>query len=225
MIDYHQNYLLPDLQNGDASLKGGFWAEGWNYGSLAAENVLAAGLAFEEAGLGSAAAERLWATEVINQLVSAQPTPTTIYDGGDGFAYPMPFPSKDLFYYLSASSTDTDARNYANYIIQNYPGSQTNDFQDLLFRDPSASTAFWSSTPLQYRAQGTGLVTARADWNYNSTWVSFQLGNLLDTDHQTYSPGQLEIQRGGDALLANAAAVVEDQGAPHKKYTCECCYR
>jgi hypothetical protein len=219
MVGYRQTYLLPDLQTPDGSVEGGFWAEGWNYGQMSARNLLIAGLAFEEAGLSTASPERQWATDVVYDLISEQPTQSTVYDGGDGFAYPANFPNKDLFYLLSAATTDATARGYANYIIQQYPGQQTGDFQDLLFRDPSATANTWTSAPLQHRADGTGLVTARADWSYSSTWMSFQLGNLLSADHQSYTPGQLQIQRGGDALLANAEAYLNTQiGAPKSTY-------
>ncbi|MFM7149229.1 MAG: hypothetical protein ACKO23_05260, partial [Gemmataceae bacterium] len=77
---------------------------------------------------------------------------------------------------------------------------------DLLFHNPSAPASFWSSLPLEYYASGGGLVTARSDWGPSPTWVSLQMGNLLQADHQTCSPGQLQIQRGGDELLANALA-------------------
>jgi hypothetical protein len=48
-----------------------------------------------------------------------------------------------------------------------------------------------------------------------NTFVSFQCGNLLWCDHQTYSPGQLQIQRGADVLLCNANARVNNQ-SQHK---------
>jgi len=211
LIAYRQTYVLPLLTNTATSYFGGFWAEGWNYGQQAARNLILSGLAYETAGLGPATAERQWAPQVINSLISEQPSQGLIYDGGDWYTYPTPFVGKDLLYLLAAASTDASARSNANYIIQNYPGGQTQDMQDLLYRDPSAPVSFWSSAPLQYFAQGTGLITARADWNYTSTWLAFQLGNQLDTDHQQYCQGQLEIQRGADGLLINANEVGENQ--------------
>jgi hypothetical protein len=148
---------------------------------------------------------------VIDNLLSDQPTPKTVYDGGDGYAYPLPFPGKDLLYVLAGASPDPVEQTYVNYMIQDYQGANAADYLDLLFRDPSAEGDFWSAYPLANLADGTGLVTARADWNYDSTWMAFQLGNLLAADHQTYAPGQLQLQRGGDALLVNANAVLENQ--------------
>jgi hypothetical protein len=211
MTTYRTNYLLPVLQDDTASLKGGFWAEGWNYGILGTENLLLAGLAYEEAGLGQATPERQWASQVIESLVTAQPTQATVYDGGDGFAYPLPFPGKELIGVLSFSADSSTDRGYANYVLQNYPSPFPAVFSDLLYRDPTATTSFWNDLPLQRLNQGTGLITARNDWNYNSTWVSFQLGNLLSADHQSISPGQVEIQRGADSLLINANALFNNQ--------------
>jgi len=148
---------------------------------------------------------------VIPSLIAEQPTTNTIYDGGDWYDYPAPFPQKDLLYIMGAATTDAAARSNANYMIQSYSGGQLNDMQDLIFRDPNAGVAFWTNAPLERFAQGTGLIIARADWTYKSTFVSFQLGNLLDTDHQTYCQGQLEIQRGADNLLINANEVGENQ--------------
>jgi PKD repeat protein len=211
MIAYRLSNVLPVITNLDTSLYGGFWAEGWNYGQQASRNLILSGLALETAGLANIRPERTWAGQVINSLISAQPTQDTVYDGGDWYAYPAPFVEKDLFYLMAAATTDATASSYANYIIQNYPGSQTQDMQDLLYRDTTAPAAFWGSAPLQYWNQGTGLIVARNDWNYNSTWVAFQLGNLLETDHQQDCQGQLEIQRGADGLLISANEVGENQ--------------
>src|SRR5204863_6124828 len=102
---YRTDHLVPLLAAPEGNLRGGFWPEGWNYGDLAAQNVLLAGLAHEQAGLGPATAERQWATEVIHHLLAAQPTPGTVYNGGDWFAYPAPFPGKELFYLLAELTT------------------------------------------------------------------------------------------------------------------------
>jgi hypothetical protein len=211
ILAYRQTNLIPGLQ-GPNSEEGGFWAEGWNYGPLAAQNDLLAGLALEAAGqIPSASVERTWASQVVDSLISEQPDKNTIYDGGDWYTYPSPFPDNTLISILSSTADDSTARSYANYILQTNPGNNGNDYIDLLFRNPAATGTLWGAFPLQYYADGTGLVTARADWNYNSTWMSFQLGNLLSADHQTNAPGQLQIQRGSDDLLINANAIAGNQ--------------
>jgi PKD repeat protein len=212
VLAYRQNYVLPLLQNPTTSLKGGFWAEGWNYGPLAAEGILLSGLALEDAGqIPQATAERQWASEVITDLISASPTAGTVFDGGDWYAYPSPFPSNEFVAVLSSLASDPAARSYANYILQNGGGWNSGDTLDLLYRNPSAPAAFWSALPLQDLATGTGLLTARSDWGTTPTWLAFQMGNLLGADHQDAMPGQLQLQRGGDDLLVNANAVGGNQ--------------
>lgn len=210
VLAYRNNNVKPLLTAPTTSDKGGFWAEGWNYGPLAIQNILLAGQALETAGLSSGAEEHQWASEIIQSLISEQPTKATIYDGGDGYNFPAPIPNKDLTVLLAANTTDPTLRSYANFMVQNYPngfGENTPSlWVDLFYRDPAASASFWSSFPLQYKADGQGLVTARADWNYNSTFVSLQMGNIIQADHQTFSPGLMEILRGGDDLLVNANA-------------------
>ncbi len=226
VLALRQQHLLPLLQDPTTSLKGGFWAEGWNYGWNAASTMLLGSLALEKAGKVSAAPERRWAGEVVENLVSEQSAIDQLYDGGDWYAYPSRLPDKSLLYVLGSLAQNPTDRAYANYILQHYPdrayltGGDTSDYVDLLFHDPSAPARFWSALPLQDFATGTGLLTARSDWGSHPTWVSLQMGNLLRADHQTYSPGQLQISRGDDQLLVNAYAVSisGDNGAPRSPY-------
>ncbi|HEX9082042.1 MAG TPA: hypothetical protein VF768_07165, partial [Holophagaceae bacterium] len=219
MLTYRTQNLLPILTGsisatqGLGSYQGGFWAEGWNYGQKAATELLLAGRALEEGGqIPAATEERAWATEALAMLLQGQPDPATLYDAGDWYAYPAPFVGKDLVTVLGFMSPDGVSRAYANHILQSYPGSPTSDFMDVCFRDPKATAADWTGTlPLQYQAAGTGLVLARADWSYASTWMAFQLGNLVAADHQTESPGVLQVSRGTDQLLINGNAPNEQQ--------------
>jgi hypothetical protein len=212
-LAYRQANVLPLLQNPTTSLAGGFWSEGWSYGSNAAQAMLLGSQALADAGLITNGPEQQWADQAIEDLVSEQPAANQLYDGGDWYVYPAQLPDKALFYSLANTADNAADRSYANDILQQYPDSafvtpgDTEDYRDLLFHDPSATASFWSSLPLQHFASGTGLLTARSDWGSAPTWVSLQMGNLLNADHQTYSPGQLQISRGDDQLLINANAV------------------
>ncbi|MCY2990402.1 MAG: hypothetical protein NTY19_21370 [Planctomycetota bacterium] len=220
LLTYRTERLVPLLTGPAPSLRGGFWAEGWSYGPLAVQNLLLAGLALENTGLIPAATvERRWAGEVLRHLVSAQSSPETIFDGGDWYTYPAKLPPKALFEMLGAAASDPQDRAYANYVLQSYPGQPSIDYLDLLYRDPAAPGEFWSELPLQHFAEGTGLLTARSDWGPNPTWLALQMGNLLAADHQSYSPGQLQIRRGSDDLLINGNAPGTHQGHPATKST------
>jgi hypothetical protein len=217
-VAYRNKFLLPLIQTGD--MNGGYYPDGWNYGALAVSNILLGSTALADAGLIDETPERQWASQVITALVSEQPSPDTIFDGGDWYTYPSPFPgvANDLMAILSNLATDPAAQSYANYILQNYPGQGTHDSFDLLFHDPSAPASYWSSLPLSTLEPGMGLLTARSDWGPTPTWVAVEMGNLANDDHQTETPGQVQIQRGADDLLINAAALGNLQGLVKSKY-------
>ena len=212
MVAFRTNNAVPMLTNPTNSLYGGFWAEGWNYGQLAAENDVLAGVALYDAGaIPNDNAEAQWASQVTQDLITAAPTSSTIYDGGDWYAFPAPFPGKDLFVVLASVDTNPTTLGYDDYILQNYPGSPNPNAVDFMFGNPSGTASFWSNAPLQDFASGTGLLTARSDWSNNPVWVSLQMGNLLGADHQTYEPGQLQIQQGGNDLLVDVNAYTGNQ--------------
>jgi hypothetical protein len=226
LVTWRQTYLLPVLQDtGTGGLNGGFWPEGWNYGWEATSDLLLASQALEDNGYITATPEHTWASQVVYSLISAQPAPNELYDGGQWYNYPTRFLDQDLFNVLSTVASDPAARSYANYILQNYSasdfieGNNTNyndayNYQGMLFGNPSASASFWSSLPLKYFNSGSGLLTARSDWGSDPTWVSVQMGNFLTLDHQTLTPGQVQIQRGDDDLLANGTAVGQNSSWP-----------
>jgi fibronectin type 3 domain-containing protein len=231
LVSWRQTYLLPVLQDtGTGGLNGGFWPEGWNYGWEATSDLILASVALEEGGYINATPEHTWASQVVDALISAQPAANELYDGGQWYNYPTRFLDKDLFYVLSATASSAAEQSYANYIVQNYPasdfieGNNTNynnayTYQGMLFGNPSAPASYWSSLPLQHFSSGSGLLTARSDWGTsgddpNATWMSVQMGNFLTLDHQTLTPGQVQIQRGSDDLLVNGAAVGQDGNWP-----------
>lgn len=209
---WRTTYVLPMFAapaNGQGSEAGGFWSEGWSYGDGAVQNILTSEMAFQDAGWGSASVTESWANDVIVALIEEQPTQSTIYDGGQDYDFPEPFVDKALIEDLAAAATNSTDQSYANYILQNYPGSTGDDWNDLLFRNPTAPASFWSSLPLQQYSEGQGLAVAREDWNYNSTWLAFTSGNLYS--YPSFAQGGLELDRGADQLLVNAAAISEDQ--------------
>jgi hypothetical protein len=223
VLGYRAAYVVPALTSPTTSLSGGFWAEGWSYGALASQNLLLAGLALEDSGLlPQATEERAWASQAVRSLIEEQAAVGTLYDGGDWYTTHPKFLARDFFGVLGTMAGDPLAASYANYIQQTYPSS---DFYlqyahpngiGMIFDSPNAPSSYWSGEPMQYYASGTGLVTARSDWGASPTLVTFQLGNLLTTSHQSYAPGQLEIFSGSAPLLANSATLVGTQSATLK---------
>jgi hypothetical protein len=241
VLAYRATYVLPALTGSAPSLNGGFWAEGWSYGTPAAESLILSGVALENAGLIPAATEeRTWASQVVRALIEEQASPGTLYDAGDWYTTHPRFLNREFFEVLGVTASDPLARSYANYIVQNYANSSfvlnpKPTAMDMLYNNPNAPAAYWSNEPLEYYAVGGGLVTARSDWGATPNLVTFQCGNRLATGHQSDTPGQLEIFSGNVPLLANGATltgtqidslksslsntvVIDDGGAGYQRY-------
>lgn len=220
ILTFRQRNVQPLLGGASRSFQGGYWEEGYNYGVLAAQNLLLAGAALEGAGEIQASAEHVWAGEMIRYLITSQPTPTTTFNGGDWYAYPAPFPGagppgsdKTIFYVAAVMTKDPGAKAYANRIIQMYAGAQSENYLDLLFRNPDAAASGWNSEPLQYFASGTNLLVARSDWSANPVFVSVSFNPW---GHATLPPGQVQIQHGADDLLVNSSGVIQTQSGQLK---------
>jgi hypothetical protein len=206
-LAWRQNNLLPVLEKPTTSDFGGYWAEGWNYGTEAVQALLVAGDALQTAGLITATAEAQFSNQVMDSVVEEESSPGLTYDGGEDYEYPFHFVDKSLFYVLSQTCASPTEQSYANFVIQNYPDSAFGeataaDYEQMLFDNPSAPASFWSDLPLADFASGTGLVVARSDWGTDPTFMATQMGNYLDAGHQF--PIQMEVNRGADQLLVNA---------------------
>jgi hypothetical protein len=223
VLGYRTAYVVPALTSHTISLYGGFWAEGWSYGTSGSQNMILAGLALEDSGLiPSATEERAWASQAVRSLIEEQAAVGTLYDAGDWYTTHPEFLSRNFFGVLGTVASDPLAASYANYIQETYPNSafylqyaHPNSI-GMIFDSPTAPISYWSGEPLQYYASGTGLVTARSDWGSSPTLVTFQDGNLLTTGHQSYAPGQLEIFSGSNSLLVNSATLNGTQSATLK---------
>lgn len=201
---------LPQLVGDPPSLRGGFWAEGWSYGPLAVQNLLLPALALEHELGTDVAAERAFAADVAAHLVHAYPDEgRTVYDGGDWFAYPAPFPEWGLHPVLWACGGGPAAR----AVCRRAPGAS---YLDLLWPDFWAAAALDpAAQPLSRVAAGTGLAVARSDWGPAQVFVAAQCGAPVAADHQSFAPGQVQLWAGGTPLLVNAPVVVNEQsGAP-----------
>jgi hypothetical protein len=217
VLDYRQHNAVPALRGDPPSLKGGFWAEGWNYGVLATENTLLPGYALEIAGLiGRADAEREWASEVIKHLLAASPAPGQIFGGGDWFSYPPPFPPPTMSLLLGSLASDPDAAAYAAFALQGIPLGDNPRYVEMLFPGSTSAPKSWQDLSLNHLSSGTGFVALRSDWGAQSVWLGTLFGNLVPCDHQTYSPGLLQINRGPDALVVDANAVATNQEPRNK---------
>jgi hypothetical protein len=155
----------------------------------------------------SATAERAWAGEVINMLLTSQTgnLPGYGYSGGEFFGYPPPFPS-DVLVIVGEMTTNATLAQYTNYFRSFAPPFQPDPF-DLMYWDPSDPQQNWNALPLGRIAIGSGLVQFRSDWSANAIVGDFHSQDYTQCDHQTEWAGHLEIVKGPDGLLVNPMGV------------------
>jgi hypothetical protein len=212
-----------------SSLKGGFPGEGLSsYGQETTEHVLLATAALADSGwdlspISPSSDLSAWAGEVVrfnihatyddagNTGVSGETRPGSAYEGGDNSPFPCPSVSKRIYSIASGLTADDLAAEYARHLFANWAGDQVFDCWDLMFRDAAGATTDWTTDPADigytYTAGGRGVVFSRAAWDYASAWLSFACGNRGDSDHDEPAAGDWTLNKGGDNLLVNAAAV------------------
>lgn len=99
-------------------------------------------------------------------------------------------------------------RQYLNDVNTATNGFDTADpWLSFLSMDPNGTVAPVSGLPLSYLASGMGAVSARSDWGYGATWMSFRAGPYINNPAQGeeyFDQGSLALVRGGTPLLLNA---------------------
>ncbi len=200
VTNYRATNVVPKLSAG-GGLAGGWWVEGLNYGAMSIENILLAADVFENIFNIPATTEHNWANQLTECLISAAPTPNLLYDSGDWYAYPTPFPKKP--FELISYFTDSVHTGYANYVLQNYSNaSYWIDHETLLFKNTTVPPVNPNVLPSRYLAVGAGLSLV----NTPQIWTSLECANLMNCDHQLAAPGHIQIKRGSDDLLIFANA-------------------
>jgi hypothetical protein len=220
--------FLTQADNGladqTATLKGGFWLEGENYGALASQNLVLGGAVLVGAGgIANADAEAAWASDCIRQKLIGSPdaTSTSVYptqtvDVGDGYAYPMPFiaPPNGLFNVLQFYADDSAASGYAR-TLSGLMSSHNDDWSDFMFGSVTAGGDWTGTLPKAWRASGGEVIVGRTDFGTSNVWWNTVLGNVYNAGHQAVSTGLIELRRarsgGVDDLLVYGPAVSGEQ--------------
>lgn len=226
-LAWRDQYLLAILappSPGVATMHGGWWSEGLEYGDKSLAGYLRATAVLDEAGWLDPVEEKAWASAIVKAQLHGQMSrdhvyahgydyPGFVYDGGNLYKFPYPFKHTATWGLASQLADDPDARLAANFVAQNYAynvGDHPLDASDLLFRDPDAPAEDWVARwPPHYFADGVGLQFARSGWDYESaTWMAFQANGILAISLGDFqlSPGYVQVWRGADYLLPNATA-------------------
>ena len=199
--------VVPGFQ---ANLKGGEWAEGWQYGQLVAMEVALLVDAFHTATGADYAPAFSWLGEIVDaQLHRTHPHRGSWYGNGTQHQRPPPPDGSALASALLVlDRTDPARAAQARFILRRmFPPLPKDRFWFAILADrPDAPDQDpRRAERIAYHLSGPGQTFMRSSWQEDAVWVSFQAGPRVAVDHQQNDQGHFEIWRGGDALLSDFA--------------------
>jgi hypothetical protein len=197
--------VLPVFRD---QLRGGGWAEGWQYGEYTTLEVALVARAFRTAGGVDVASKLPWLGQTVTHHVHALlPDEASVYDGGTWGEHPAKPSGLGLAALSIALDGVDDARAAeARWMMAHAlpPLAREQAWLGLLAAHPSAREAPpREGAPTSLSLAGQGLTFARSDWSKSAVWTSFQAGPPLAEDHQDADQGHFELVRGADGLLVD----------------------
>jgi hypothetical protein len=197
-----------------ASMTGGGWPEGWQYGPLSVSEV----------------AEFLWAVKTgknldwWGQLPQARdqsqyighfawPSRMHMDDQGTVHAQTALRPPACAALVLAGTlayggdAYAPTARSLADDLMT-ATGEQCHEWQSFLFGDPTqASGPSYAQGALSYFASGPNHLAARSSWQKDATWTTFVAGQYIDapdSGEQYFNQGSVAVVQGDQPILVNA---------------------
>ena len=191
-----------------ARLKGGEWAEGWQYGQLVAMEVALLVDGFRTATGADHSHSFAWLGEIVDaSLHRTHPDRASWYGNGTQHKRPPPPDGMALASALLVlEQSDKPAAARARFILRElFPPLGNERIWFALVTDDPAGEAIDPRDPkrLAYHLAGPGQTFLRSGWGQDAVWVSLQAGARVAVDHQHNDQGHFEIWRGGDALLGD----------------------
>ena len=197
--------VVPGFQ---ARLKGGEWAEGWQYGQLVAMEVALLVDALRTATGADHARSFSWLGEIVDAaLHRTHPDRQSWYGNGTQHKRPPPPDGMALASALLVlEQSDRPAAERARFILRELfpPLGNERIWFAVVADDPGgAATDPRDPTRLSYHLAGPGQTFLRSGWGEDAVWVAFQAGARVAVDHQHNDQGHFEIWRGADALVGD----------------------
>jgi hypothetical protein len=198
-------------------LRGGDWAEGWQYAPLSVLEYSLSARAIEEQGVALPAVDA-WASDLAIRFAhSLTPSQSGVYVGGDTEdpkAYVAPSartllatiagPGSDLAAGWAASFRATVATQKDECpvfdALADARGAKASAFVQSTPSGPSPST---SSPSTSYYADGTGNLYARSGWTRTASWAVFTSAPNLVPDHQHVDASNFVFSHGADDLIVD----------------------
>ena len=197
--------IIPGFR---ARLRGGEWAEGWQYGQLVTMEVSLLVDALRSATGADYSVRFPWLAEIVDaHLHRMHPDRQSVYGNAtQAERPPAPDPSglSDALLVLGWANKDAAAR--ARFLVRRLLPPHRKERMWFAFAadDPNGEEKDpRSATALSYHLPGPGQTFMRSNWTEKAIWVSLQAGSRVAVDHQHNDQGHFEIWRGKDALTGD----------------------
>ena len=192
----------------DAKMPGGHWPEGWSYGEGVLEAYAMAASALKIASNDSGCTTSKWLNNnALLKLNALSPDGKFFYDDGlwSSNAATNGKPGLKDMYALgfTAGWSTTLGQSVRRYVANVVAPRAVDEWKAMLFFDPSSLPADNAGIANSYHAEGTGLITMRANrTDTNASWGSFISGPYLSfIGEQDADQGHMEIYRTAPLLI------------------------
>jgi hypothetical protein len=204
-----------------ASMGGGGWPEGWEYGPRAVEEMAQVIWAVSTGkGLDWGASLPFAHDEAAYVRSFAWPSLAHMDDQGTIHSQAVLAPSvpaaralAGILQYAGDPAAAT-ARSYVADLITT-EGNSGDLWEEFLYLDPTLSTQPYTADPLSYFAAGPGHVAARSAWQKDAVWGTFVAGPYIDapdSGEQLFNQGSVALVQGDQPILVNATGWLPQAG-------------
>ena len=205
-----------------ASMSGGGWPEGWQYGPLTIEEIVQFQWAVKTGKGIDLASSKPQARDQSQYIRSfAWPSLKHMDDQGTIHAQAALLPPTTAAMVMAGAlqySGDTTnaaiARSFAaDLIATNGPAGA--EWQRFLYWDDSLPKTAYTSQPMSYFAAGPGHVAVRSSWQKDAVWGTFVSGAYIDapdSGEQYFNQGAVAVVQGDQPILVNATGWLPQAG-------------
>ena len=215
-------------------LRGGDWAEGWQYGPMSVMEYALAARALDEQGV-SFPEIRQWSDDLTRRfLYGLNPPQNGLYVAGDlddNVKVDAPLQPRTLFATLMGPSSDSVA-SWAKYLTTNVATEPDlcPTYEALAEARAVPAVDFHTTMPTTtYLAKGTSNLYARGSWAKDSAFAVFTASPRMVPDHQHSDASNFVFYRGDDHLVVDpspygsrstmtANAISVDSNVVHDSY-------
>jgi hypothetical protein len=199
--------LMPAMKEG--VLRGGDWAEGWQYGPLSVAEYALAARAVEPYGVNIEPVSHWLREIVIRHVHGLTPAGISTYAVGDTDREDAYLPvRRDTLTAVVAGPASLETKKWAMAellrlgLLGQQPDFQL--FSSLAEAERVAPADFpRAGSPKTYLAPGTSILYARSSWSTGAVWFVTPCSGTIDVDHTHANAGSFVLSRGSDDLIVD----------------------